>query len=76
MVTDRQIRVYSALLDLFLRLVLTIIASVIFVLFSVKLLRDPSWPMAAADGFLSMTLGAMFKYYFWRPGAPSPKKRS
>lgn len=43
---------------------LSIATTVVFLAVALKLIFDPSWPIAATQSFLSATVYAMFKHYF------------
>lgn len=70
---DDRIRVFSSLADLGFRICLTLVGSGLWVYLTVALIRHPGLSYAGADSFLSLTMGAMFKYYFWRA---DPEKKA
>ena len=75
MVTEQKIRVYTVLADLLFRTLLTLIGSGLWIYLTMALVLHPGYPIAAADSFMSMTFGVMFKYYFWRADSPAPLRR-
>ena len=65
-----RILVFQAIADVVFRTVLTIIGAGLWVYLTVALVRHPGISYAAGDSFLSMTVGVMFKYYFWHADPP------
>lgn len=61
---ESQVRVVEVLANVAAKFILAVCAAGVFVLVSIKLVRDPSWPIAAADAFLSGTVYVVFKHYF------------
>lgn len=62
--TNAQITLAKVVFAMFMQLILAVVALSIWVSVTVALLRNPDWPMAAAEGLLTLTLGYVYKYFF------------
>lgn len=66
MISESQIRVYGLLFDVAMKFVLSVVVTLAFIAVTVKLLVDPTWPMAGADGALSLSITTVIRHYFPR----------
>ena len=65
---ERKVKVYAIVLDMFWKSVFSGVTAAAFVAITVKLIIDPTWPIAAVDAFLTGTMFVVFRHYF--PGKP------
>ena len=63
-ITEEQVRVYSLMTNVIARFLLVLLASGVLIAVTAKLIIDPGWPIAAAEGVLSHTVYRVFKHYF------------
>ena len=61
---EDQVRVAELLANIAAKLFLALIAGMVFVAVTIKLILDPSWPMVVAEGLLSGTVYVVFRHYF------------
>lgn len=61
---EEQVRVFELLANVAAKLFLAFLAGMVFLGVSVKLILDPSWPIAVAEAFLTGTVYVVFKHYF------------
>ena len=59
-----KVEVYALMTNVIAKFVLALAACGVFVLFAVALVWNPSWPLAAAEAFLTGTVYVVFKHYF------------
>lgn len=59
-----QAKVVELLANVAAKFILALVTCGVFVAVTIKLLRDPSWPVAAVEMFLTGTVYVVFKHYF------------
>lgn len=59
-----QAEVYQLLADVCMKIVLACVGALVFFIFAIVLVFNPSWPIAAAQGLLTLTVGAMYAHFF------------
>ena len=73
MISERKIRVYGLLFDVGMKFVLSVVVTIAFVAVTIKLLLNPQWPIAGADGALSLSITTVIRHYFPRRDAGDDK---
>jgi len=66
MITDDQVRTYGLLSDTAVKFSLSIIVTLAFIAVTIKLLIDPTWPVAGTDGVLGYSISSVIRHYFPR----------
>ena len=59
-----QAEVIRLLVDVGVKLMLSVVTTIVFIVVTAKLIFDPSWPVAVLESLLSATVYVMFKHYF------------
>lgn len=60
----KQAQVVELLANVYAKLFLAVLSGVAFAAVTIKLLFDPSWPVAAVETVLAGTVFVVFKHYF------------
>lgn len=63
-ITKEKAQVYQLMADVIVKFLLGLAVVGVFVAITVKLLNDPSWPVATFGSFLSATVFLVFRHYF------------
>ena len=63
-ISPDQAKVYELLVNVISKFILVIASSVVYVIVTLKLIFDPSWPVATVEMVLSGTTFLVFKHYF------------
>ena len=66
MITDDKVRTYGLLSDTAVKFFLSIVVTGAFIAVTVKLLIDPTWPVAGTDGILGYSISTVIRHYFPR----------
>lgn len=61
---DDQVRVIEIAGNAFGKLILDVFTGIVFLAVSIKLILDPSWPIAVAHGFLDYTVYRVFRHHY------------
>lgn len=64
MINREQAEVVKIVADSLAKLLLAVAVSVVVVLFAVVLAFNPSWPIAAVEGFFGWIARTVYKHYF------------
>jgi hypothetical protein len=66
MITEKKIQVYSLLQDMIIKLLISIVMIAIMITIAVKLILDPSWPLAFGEVGTGGVLTIVVRHYFPR----------
>lgn len=74
--TKEKVEVYKVFGDTVSKFILAMAVALVFIIMSLKLVVDPSWPIAAADAVLGGVVLVVFKHYFpsEEPKSRTPRK--